>query len=88
MASNWQPIESAPKDGRPLLLCRMHDGKLVAMGEGFWGRRYNQFNHVPTNEGERWCRGCGLFAFPEPTHWRRLPRAPNASLKTPLDQEQ
>lgn len=35
----WQPIDSAPKDGTVLRLKREHDGHVVKEGAGVWGPR-------------------------------------------------
>jgi hypothetical protein len=35
--SEWQPIESAPKDGTVVRLKRIYEGRLVADGPGLFG---------------------------------------------------
>ncbi len=60
--SEWQDIETAPKDGSLLLLCMSpHRGYLevpMKVG-GYWGERWNIF-------GGSWI----------PTHWQPLPSPP------------
>ena len=73
----WQPIETVRKvPNKQVLLCRMHEGDVVAIGDGYWGKRSRQFYNVPDDEGDVWCRGAGVFQFPEPTHWMPLPKPP------------
>ena len=37
--SAWQPIDTAPQDGRKLWLKRVHKGRIVKEGWGLWGVR-------------------------------------------------
>ena len=61
---NWRPIETAPKDGTPVLLG--FPGYLHAMHghyeDGIWGQLDSDFGfeHLPT----------------QPTHWMPLPAPP------------
>jgi hypothetical protein len=60
---DWQPIETAPKDG-----------KLVLVYAGFIGiaSYYNWLGN-----GWQWCDdGEGLPYDPQPTHWMPLPAPP------------
>jgi hypothetical protein len=71
--NDWQPIETAPKDGRTIYLA-WSPGDWT-LGEGFW-------------RGDKWV-ACAKFYrpgflnpfelreyYPEPTHWARLPVPP------------
>ncbi|MXO72855.1 DUF551 domain-containing protein [Altererythrobacter buctensis] len=68
----WQPIETAPKDGAPIivgcLVKPMYDEE-----PAFWA----YWN--PNQGGEIWQRG--YYCGDEPTHWMPLPPPPN--LATP-----
>lgn len=77
---NWQPIETAPKDGTNILLCmaRDADGKpiegdsfgLFVQRAAWWGNG---------NDGE-WTVYCSIpcepILFFEPTHWMPIPDPP------------
>ena len=62
----WQPIETAPKDGTPVLLagCR----KIVVAA---WLEDEIDWWHVDDNK-----RGPFALRGPAPTHWMPLPAAP------------
>jgi hypothetical protein len=65
---NWQPIETAPKDGTRVILYRA--GRKVCLGE-----------YVPRDWGwmlEGWKNSNGNFF--EPSHWQPLPEAPAAEV--------
>lgn len=64
---DWQPIETAPKDGRDILLC-MEGGTHVYMGS--WGGL--------TGRQTWWIDG-GQISFKEATHWQPLPAPPDLS---------
>jgi hypothetical protein len=66
-ASQWQPIETAPKDGTEILL-----GHSEAVFSGWWSKN--------TDEGEGWTSGQtniyeDYVAYPA-THWMPLPAPP------------
>lgn len=74
----WQPIETAPKDGQKIILAK-YDYVLVGdlreewvtsyqfcwACSGFWSERWNNWN-----DG---VEPCGLH---EPTHWTPIPTHP------------
>ena len=65
LTPQWQPIETAPKDGRALLLCCMTPSKYSRHEPGFmavcgYDEGWSAFNR---------------FHFP-PTHWQPLPAPP------------
>lgn len=67
----WQPIETAPKDGTTVLLLIL--GVVI---EGSWGRNACLFWDVAWLPSH----GCGCCTHPnpEPTHWMPLPPPPGA----------
>lgn len=67
---DWQPIDTAPKDGTKLLLARyvgnpLHDSALWWMAAGAWSEKYQNWNDTNTPD-----------AFVCPTHWMPLPEPP------------
>lgn len=68
----WQPIETAPKDGSAVLLC---DG--CAMMVASWGHD-SLFNHEPKKWVYGECEGNYNWrqSFESPTHWMPLPEPP------------
>jgi Lar family restriction alleviation protein len=76
-AERWQPIETAPKDGTPVLVCR-------DMGNPWgWVRGWSRWVDVRGISG--WLSH-GMFDVPgdlglgNPTHWQPLPAPPAAIL--------
>jgi hypothetical protein len=77
----WQPIETAPKDGRALILCWAIDAD---------GRRINWNEEMQSSgvfvqvaswwPGTGWVVYCSLIEEPllhfDPTHWMPLPEPP------------
>lgn len=62
--SEWQPIETAPKDGTSVLVVGAYGYVLMA--------RWKEMTRVPS----RWeSYGLGAIRF-EPTHWMPLPEPP------------
>lgn len=63
----WQPIETAPKDGTRVLLWRraIRDQPAPIMADGFW------------------CETCWVWPYilSEPTHWQPLPAPPERAGK-------
>ena len=61
----WQPIETAPKDGTRIIVCRKSTNKYIPMvGEDRWG----EFGGAHC-----WARS---NSETEPTHWMPLPQPP------------
>lgn len=80
----WQPIESAPKDGTRVLLWvpRDLDGKCLRLGF-WWSSETLEYGQV-THRNQYWFTGlCASFnpssPAPEPTHWAPLPDGPSIS---------
>lgn len=62
----WQPIETAPKDGTEILLYRR------GVSQGKW--RVGMLNGQCAWGGDGWF----YPRWDQPTHWMPLPEAPNA----------
>jgi hypothetical protein len=61
--TDWQPIETAPRDGTEIIVCRRFEGRKF-MGVVMWDGRY-------------WTIDYGFpFYFDNPTHWMPLPEPP------------
>ena len=77
----WQPIETAPKDGSDILLGGCQHGPAIRVAS--WGNgRYLG----PKKGYERdWCDG-PQYGF-APTHWMPLPAPPLLASAPPLDGE-
>jgi hypothetical protein len=79
---NWQPIETAPKDGTIVLAW---DGRAVYVA--FYGR-YALWNEMS------WIGGhCKVAHITQPTHWMPLPEPPKGgaervALREPIIQSQ
>ena len=75
---DWMPIETAPKDGTEILLCRAYD----ADGRPIVGNTFRLFvQRASWWEGEeQWVVYCDLpqepVLFFKPTHWMRVPPPP------------
>lgn len=78
MKSEWQPIESAPRDGTPILACtgpyEIHAGEVNLWPDGpitiFWGQYH------PNSKGKaEWRDGSGIRR-PHMEFWMPLPEPP------------
>ena len=70
MNSEWQPIETAPQDGRRIIGCYVPDGDAAVVrwkaGHGDWHGYWNlDVCGSYAEDGEWW-----------PTHWMPLPEPP------------
>jgi hypothetical protein len=70
MTMEWQPIETAPKDGTELLLCSDDGTRVVG--------RWMKHNHIPISG---WCRPIELYGeevdgFGPVVAWMPLPEPP------------
>jgi len=76
----WRPIETAPKDGTPLLLCATGaDGRpLIVIAS--WGCRAHCFSSIPVCPSPecrfRWLGEMGIKYGVDFTHWMPLPAPP------------
>lgn len=70
-AAEWQPIDSAPIDGKPFLLFARHvDATASIIVVGAYLREYGWISHSFIGQG---------IAHIVPSHWRELPDFPRAS---------
>lgn len=74
---NWQPIETAPKDGTWILLCKATD----ADGKPITGESFGLFvQRAAWWEVDGWVDYCAMVRDPNvffnPTHWMPLPEPP------------
>jgi hypothetical protein len=70
---DWQPIETAPKDGTEVLLVRNGSFRQI----GSWRKPCQQADGYRVNDGEPcWVGYSAEKRVPEPTHWMPLPEPP------------
>lgn len=62
---NWQPIETAPKDGTRIIYYEVYHGQ-AHIGLGFWWNG-DDLNRAGWHDG--------LYVFP--THWMPIPNPPS-----------
>lgn len=67
----WQPIETAPRDGTPVLL--LFDDGLMEVGRHY-GHEADHHNGWWSNDGLDYDYG-----LDNPTHWMPLPEPPHAA---------
>jgi hypothetical protein len=72
--SDWQPIETAPKDGRAVLLWIPAPAGMVELC--YWNTAKDQ---------DHWLESCGFRLQEQPTHWMPLPEPPQMPLDTPRE---
>ena len=85
MANQWQPIETAPKDGTHILVCEApteNDGDF-----GLFVQRASWWSDGPDDpDPEGWVVYCSLVKEPrvffEPTHWMPIPPFSSASAQS------
>jgi hypothetical protein len=71
MMIEWQPIETAPKDGTDIMLFEPSYGCVIA----YWG-----IAPAGTDDTEQWLESYideRLFKSQPPTHWMPLPKSPS-----------
>jgi hypothetical protein len=65
--SEWQPIETAPKDGTFIILARFNEGFAEEVSGGDWNQ-YPKLGQHGLNGFEAW--------ITSPTHWMPIPPPP------------
>lgn len=76
--SDWQPIETAPKDGTEILVSRLYQtGKRKRIPEiCYWHETIEEDKY----DKKYWCVGGDYYGIkwlaPNPTHWMPLPEPP------------
>lgn len=69
--SEWRPIETAPKEGCPVIILGNKDD----VSEGRWKEKFWAWS--ASREG-KCLPGCWVWAGEgEPTHWQPMPKPPN-----------
>lgn len=80
MKLNWQPIDTAPKDGTQILLCQATDGDGKIINDSAWGLFIQVAAWWPEEYGGSWVVYCSQIEEPplhfDPTHWAPLPLNP------------
>ena len=75
----WQPIETAPKDGTPVLFANYDAMCLLTGAPHVWAGRYDKLGG---EDDELMMHECSYAATNEngdPTHWMPLPNPPKDS---------
>lgn len=77
MNKGWQPIETAPRDGTPVLICWAAPGYSASMAVAEWDQDYAEMDFT---DGVGWRDGsdygCGGMIGAMPSHWMPLPEPP------------
>lgn len=78
LLAGWYPIDTAPKDGTPILLAGGTWGddfrdaaKCVMVGWWEVGYKFPMWNTCAAEAG------CSMFPYSNPTHWMPVPAAPD-----------
>lgn len=71
----WQPIETAPKDGTPVVFGNFDAMCLLCGAPHVWSGRYEDFGF---GDGPEMCEAsyAATNENGEPTHWMPLPEPP------------
>lgn len=77
MSNNWQPIETAPKDGTPIIgLSPMDKFSGGVIGVQWIPVTYKKYWGGEFKLGGYWARSCHTQVVETPTHWIPLPELP------------
>lgn len=81
--TEWQPIETAPKDGTTVIL--FFPGLIHEQQTGYFSRRESYSNGKLDYSSARWVWGSGYSSMmgddPKPTHWMPFPPSPIGEIK-------
>ena len=70
MNTKWKPIETAPKDGRPVLVCCRWKGESTSLGVVTWVPYDDASGYWIENvAGESY----SAYAITNATHWTEVP---------------
>ena len=72
--TEWQPIETAPKDGTPILIYGSNGRGVKQMTTALWDRDSEELGKWKLCVADGW--ECEEFLKREPTHWQSLPAPP------------
>jgi len=70
MNTKWKPIETAPKDGRPLVVCCRYNGDSTALGVVTWVVYDDGSGYWMENMGGE---SYSDYAVTNATHWAEIP---------------
>ena len=81
--TKWQPIDTAPKDGREVILYYPELGKGSRVRMGYWYSSVTSSYGKETSRTEEWSPMIGFIGGmygdkprPKPTHWMMIPAEP------------
>lgn len=69
---DWQPISTAPKDGREILIRQTGDG----VCRGSWGNASNDWLISASDNDWAWTPSGQIQHAQQPSHWAPLPKGP------------
>lgn len=72
-ANGWMPIESAPRDGFPILLAAAYQQHNYAPDKAWWSAKHKAWVIALTDAGRP------IVATLPYTHWQELPLSPAVS---------
>jgi len=85
---DWQPIETAPKDGTQIRVKRVYERSVVYVGPAVWrtvhfGALFDPITgsqYASSEDATGWMRVDSEHRVPTPTHW--LPSPPHKETET------
>lgn len=80
--NTWQPIDTAPKDGTDILLCKAIDADGKPIDADAFGLFVQRASWWSDEDGGAWVVYCSMVQEPilffRPTHWMPIPPPPIA----------